>query len=530
MITYQKDDQILARIAKAFEKRLKKPADYTLTLDKSLSEYEGKVEGNVISAGSYAELLCTAGRVLRNPAVQGSFKTHKKVSGMYFATHFQNYLDAAPIEEIAEYITDLAFWGMNVFSVWFDMHHYHNMAEGKVCSDRLYAMLQAARDIGVKTQILLLANEAFEDSPKHLRADWTAGHDGYVYPLNSHYHVEICPSVEGGIPKILEYRREWLEVFRDINPDMVTIGAYDQGGCSCSKCAPWGCNGFIRTCEAIIPMMKEAWPNAEFVISLWQFGTFTTTSVEFEGINEEMKKGRLPEIAYFMTEPQCNRYAVTHPMERPLFGFPEISMRGATPWGGYGANPLPKLLSEVWRRDGDKLEGGFPYSEGLFEDINKIIMLRHYRDNQDAMETVREYFAYEFGFTGELLEKAVQMVADMEETLYRKLDRETHTVTITNPEKVFEIEKTVMELHAALPAKIQSSARWLLFYLRGLIDAEFVRTNGVRNEKIFDYFNRLIEACHLQNSGIHTKPDIAKTGLWGDDGRMEADANVDEKK
>ncbi len=526
MIAYNQEDQILARIAKAFEKRLKKGGDYTLLIDESLSEYTGKIEGGVIRAGSYSELLNTAGRVLRNPSIEGTFTSHKKVSGMYFATHFQNYLDAAPIEEIGEYIADLAFWGMNAFGVWFDMHHYHNMEEGKECSDRLYAMLAAARDLGVKTQITILANEAFADSPKHLRADWTAGHDGYVYPLNSHYHVEICPSVEGGIEKIVEYRKEWLEVFRDINPDMINIGAYDQGGCSCTKCAPWGSNGFIRTCEAIIPMLREAWPNAEIIASLWQFGTFTTTSVEFEGINAEMKKGRLPEVAYFMSEPQCNRYAVTHEMERPIVGFPEISMRGATPWGGYGTNPLPKLLQEVWGRYGDKLEGGFPYSEGLFEDLNKVIMLRFYRDNQNAYDTVREYLAYEFGLEGELLELACQAVTDMEETLYRKLDREEHTVTIEKPEKVFEIEEAMVRINGTLPEEIRSSARWQLFYLRGLIDAEFIRTGGERNERIFDYFYRLIDCCHLQNAGSHTKPDVKTDGTWGNESHFEAEANT----
>lgn len=89
---------------------------------------------------------------------------------MYFATHFKNYLDAAPIKEIEEYIADLAFWGMNSFAVRFDMHHFRNMEEGKTCSDRLYAMLAAARDLGVKTQLMILSNEAFaiEEAMKRL--------------------------------------------------------------------------------------------------------------------------------------------------------------------------------------------------------------------------------------------------------------------------------------------------------------------------------------------------------------------------
>ncbi|HNZ97752.1 MAG TPA: glycosyltransferase family 2 protein, partial [Thermoanaerobaculia bacterium] len=43
-----------------------------------------------------------------------------------------------------------------------------------------------------------LANEAYANSPVELRADWTAGHDGYHHPPGGHYHVEICPSRDGG--------------------------------------------------------------------------------------------------------------------------------------------------------------------------------------------------------------------------------------------------------------------------------------------------------------------------------------------
>lgn len=45
------------------------------------------------------------------------------------------------------------------------------------------------------------------------------------------------------------------------------------------------------------------------------------------------------------------------------------------------------------------------YSEGFFEDLNKIIMLRFYRENKNASDAVKEYLAYEFGLEGENLDK-----------------------------------------------------------------------------------------------------------------------------
>ena len=87
-----------------------------------------------------------------------------------------------------------------------------------------------------------------------------------------------------------------------------------------------------------------------------------------------------------------------YPLERgvpgglPLVNFPEISMWGQSPWGGYGANPLPARLERLWRQASGKLSGGFPYSEGIYEDINKVICARLCWDpDRPAIETVKEF-------------------------------------------------------------------------------------------------------------------------------------------
>jgi hypothetical protein len=409
------------------------------------------------------------------------------------------------------------------------MHHFRNMEEGKQKSDRLIAIFRHAHSIGIKTWITTLVNEAFADSPRHLRADWTSGHDGYIHDLNDHYHLELCPSRPGGMEQIIAYRRQMLEVFAPAQPDYFSICAYDQGGCTCKDCAPWGANGYLRTVEALIPVIKEYLPKAKIILSLWQFGTFTGSDVEFEGVQKALAGGRFPEVEYIISEPQYAEYPFCHDMHRPLINFPEISMFGAAPWGGYGANPLPKLFQGLWDKSGDKLEGGVPYSEGLYEDLNKVIMLRLYRDNQPAEQTVREYLTYEFGLTGEALEKAFAAVMDMEETLERIYDlpyikdadgkytlprpnrrNEPHQYIIQHPEKVFAIEAAILEAEKSLSEKARSSKKWILLRLRAQIDAELVRNNCYRNEKVLGYFREIVELCHLHNAGMHTKPDIAE--------------------
>ena len=50
---------------------------------------------------------------------------------MYLATHFRNFYHRAPIQEVEAYIEDLALWGYNAITVWFDRHHYSSIHDPK---------------------------------------------------------------------------------------------------------------------------------------------------------------------------------------------------------------------------------------------------------------------------------------------------------------------------------------------------------------------------------------------------------------
>ncbi len=96
------------------------------------------------------------------------------VRGIYFATHFHNWYHDAPIEKVERYIEELALWGYNILSVWFDMHHYSGINDpaAQEMLTRLHMMLETAKRIGMKTGLTTLANEAYADSPESLRAEW----------------------------------------------------------------------------------------------------------------------------------------------------------------------------------------------------------------------------------------------------------------------------------------------------------------------------------------------------------------------
>ncbi len=103
---------------------------------------------------------------------QGTSVPQMAVRGMYFATHFHNFYHDAPIDEIERYVEDLALWGCNALSVWFDMHHFVGIDDPGAQSliDRLHAILAVAGSVGMDAGLTTIANEAYAGSPKHLRA------------------------------------------------------------------------------------------------------------------------------------------------------------------------------------------------------------------------------------------------------------------------------------------------------------------------------------------------------------------------
>jgi len=239
-----------------------------------------------ISGGDERGVLYGIGKFLRmNSYRDGSFtlgawrgdsKPEKPFRAIYFATHFFNYYHEAPIDEVRRYVEDLGLWGYNALIVWFDMHHYQGIQDpaAQAMLHRLNDLLDAAKNVGLDTGITLNANEAYANSPEALRADWTAGHDAYFEQLNGHYHVELCPYLAGAKDLLLKWREEVFDAFKDVGLNYVIIWPYDQGGCTCSMCTPWGANGFWSIAEPMAQLVHRDFPGCKVILSTWKFDEF----------------------------------------------------------------------------------------------------------------------------------------------------------------------------------------------------------------------------------------------------------------
>ncbi|MCL5996312.1 MAG: glycoside hydrolase family 20 zincin-like fold domain-containing protein [Chloroflexi bacterium] len=429
----------------------------------------------------------------------------KSVRGIYFATHFHNFYHDAPVDAVQRYVEDLALWGYNVVNVWFDMHHFDGIADpaAQAMIERLHAILSAANRIGIGASLAFLANEGYANSPVAMRADWTAGHDGYHHEPGGHYHVELCPNQPGAKALLLRWVDEKLSAFADVKLDYLWIWPYDQGGCTCGRCAPWGVNGFLDMAEPIARRYREAFPAGKVILSTWYFDHFTDG--EWSGLSRVF--ARRPDwVDYLMVDDYGDHfpeYPLRHgvPGGLPMVNFPEISMYACDPWGGYGANPMPRHLQQLWNSAGQHLAGGFPYSEGIYEDINKAVCAQYYwQPQQSALDTVREYISYEYSpDVGEAVIRATEI---LERNLPHARQRENGKMRLVMPhtDQAVEAFALLRGVDAQLTPQARSAWRWRILYLRALIDAELADNGCAVTEACEDALQELATIYHAENA------------------------------
>ena len=450
----------------------------------------------VISAADTAAVFAGLGRFLEESRFDGrggfepfagriDFTPARPLRGMYFATHFQNFYHNAPIGRVYEVIEDLALRGCNSLLVWFDMHHFSSMDDPEAVrlTERLRAMIGYANRIGITGSLTMLSNEGFASSPQELRAEWTA-QNGYTAAPDGHYHVEICPSKPGGIREILRERRAMLERFADLDIKYVCYWPYDQGGCTCEKCAPWGAGGFLRLFPHFRDLIKEMMPDTGIILSTWYFDKFI--SGEWDAFYPRMTDGTLDGVDYVMSffhggnVPRVIRERGI-PQGIRMIDFPEISMHGCMPWGGFGASALPGFLGRTNAASGAFYSGGYPYSEGIFEDVNKYYQLSFYSGlHTDPRDAVRAYVRYEFCASGEAEEELADAIIASEKTLTRTADRSGPSVrfVMDDPSEAGRIYSTFARYGTELPEKITKSPKFRMWYLRAVIDRELASCGG----------------------------------------------------
>jgi hypothetical protein len=415
---------------------------------------------------------------------RGASAPEKPLRGIYLATHYHNFYHDAPLDEVLRYVEDLGLWGYNTVAVWYDMHHFQGFDDPAAVTfrERLRAILQRSRDIGLDVALTTVANEGYGNSPHGLRAD-PAGMRG------AKYESDVCTGKPAGRDYVLSNFRQWFTAVADLKPRYVWIWPYDSGGCGCDQCRPWGTNGFPKMAEPLARLSRQCLPGVRVVLSTWYM-----TPEEWRGL-----AGR------FATRPDWVDLVLAEdflgagrdlplvtgvPGNLPMVGFPEISMLGVQPWGGFGLVTLPGEFQARWRQRAGVLAGGFPYSEGIFEDPSKALFACWYwTPDRPADDVLKEYIAFEY---------SPDVVDDLLGVLHTFERNHARNAVGADALTAFD---AIRRVDSKLTPQATAAWRWRILYLRGLIDAELYRTRGkLEGPRLKAAFEELTRIYHARNA------------------------------
>lgn len=293
---------------------------------------------------------------------------------MYLATHLQNFYQAAPIEEVQTYIQDLALWGANTVTLVLPWEEFDSFSDPKLKQQlkMMVKLFKVAQETGLNVGLVAASNQGFNSRPQNIKA---------CYPLPDDHFGEFnagMPQVSvvkpGGVGYLLNNYRQLFRLFSKagVTLDFWVAWPYDEGGSACTVDGvsewPWGAVGFPNITHQVALAAKQVFPSMRTIVSTWGFDR--PESNEFAGLDSYIKQNP---GAFDFTMADSNTdfpaWPVQHrhgPGELPLLNFPEISMWGRTPWGGFGANPMPSRFQRLWEQAGELLSGGMPYSEGIY--------------------------------------------------------------------------------------------------------------------------------------------------------------------
>ncbi len=419
------------------------------------------------------------------------------IRGLYPAYNFKNWYVAAPRSEVLRYMEELALWGLNTL-VFAPAHYQFATLDtsrspelNKVIEENIHLIAELRR-LGFQIGLLVSGNYGFAYGPPDGAAtdvpDTSPPRRGNVGP-------RLCCSKPSAFAHMERTYAAVLDDYRSVGLDYLVTFPYDAGGCGCKECWPWGSRGFLKLNKMIHRLVSARFPECKLVYGTWCFDARGDFEGDWRGLARELEKDA-GWVDFIMAD--SHEDFPHYPLEQgipgglPLLNFPEISMWGRYPWGGYGANPLPARLERLWYQIRHACAGGFPYSEGIFEDINKIICAGFYWNrNAKALDILREYISYEFSRS---LENQLTTAIGLLERTYPQQTRQ--------PEDVEAAWRIISEADSCLPQRARKSWRWQILYLRALIDHELLASQeSPHSDKCDQAFEELTAIYHAENAG-----------------------------
>ena len=493
-----------------------------LALDASLPGEEAVVTvtngAAVVRGGRFRSLVFGAGVLLR--AIRYGADSFELADGelrfspanpyriAYLARHFNNWYLRASADEQVRYVEDLALWGMNGFMMQLDYPSVDTVwaSEGDKAVFAAASVALAERVHALDMDLMTFGGDNCmpENMPPAFRATkdpkGSRGADEY----------NVCPEKPGAREALLRFWREKIERRRHLAATSVMYWPFDEGGCACEKCAPWGGNGYVRLIEQLRRMNEEACPGVKHIVSTWFF-----RNDDWEAFYEYLKKQDWIDALVIDARGNIPKHPLNHPVPKdiPVITFPEISMWGRFPWGGTGANPLPARFERQYRQCQSVVKGFMLYSEGIYEDVNKIVINGLYVNPQcGCNDVLREYARWELPGCGE--QDFVAFCEKLEKNYETqcpngKAGRKGHVVSqyvkLAPPEELaararaaHKIAALADKIDAMILPPIRRNWRWRQLYLRAKIDEAVFSARDARTPAAMPAYAELMNLYHAE--------------------------------
>ena len=479
---------------------------------------DGKSE---IRASTFRSLVFGTGKFLRSidynvetfsvSDCKKRFHPVKPIRQVYFARHFNTWYHRASPDELKRYIEDLALWGINSIKSFASVaavdQAWSDESESRVFKFTTEAILQHMKSLDMDFAVSGGSNVSGEPIPVAAKAK--AYGPGIMRGFSE---FNVCPETNSGIELLLRGRSKALSEAAGLKIDEFVYWPYDEGGCACDKCSPWGGRGYLKMARRMSEMNGKVHPGARHVVSTWLFD-----DDDWKGLYRYLESNKWIDCLLVDSHDEFPRYPLEHqiPGNVPIITFPEVSMWGRFPWGGTGATPLPRRLERLFRQAEPVASGFSIYSEGIFDDVSKCEIAALYAEpTRGYRDILEEYARYEFpGINPEDFVRLAEMLEDIHRTSintnahagdtsnnsfanYVKLADENELIRRAEIARNAEILVERME-HAMLPCR-RGSWRWRQIALRAKIDSAVYRTRNIRAEKAVEAYRELVELYHAE--------------------------------
>ena len=501
-------------------------ADQTLTvrfvIDPSFSGENASVKVSngtaEIRGGRFRSLVFGAGVLLRT--IRYGAKTFELEDGeyrftpasairiAYMARHFDNWYHRAGADELIRYVEDLALWGINGFHMQLD---YDVVDAAKATAGDLAVFAAASVALGERIHALdmeLTTAGGSNCAPSNMPEDFRAVPHKVLKRGAPQFNV--CPEKPGALDYLISIRQGALDRAQHIPVSGFIYWPFDEGGCSCDKCHPWGGRGYVKLIERFRDMNEKSHPGTRHYVSTWLFA-----DEDWELFYKYLEKQDWIDALIVDSHADFPRYPLEHPVPKniPIITFPEISMWGRFPWGGTGANPLPTRFERLYRQCQKIVKGFELYSEGIYEDVNKVVINGLYIEpTRTAADVLADYARYEMpGCDPDDFVRLCAKLEDIYETHREGGFRGWKGCVVANYVREEKPEELARRLSVAREARVLADRidrsilpnmrrawRWRQLYLRAQIDEAVYAARDIRPAVAMPAYNELTALYHAE--------------------------------